>query len=445
VTKPLQGNELKNIFGAHEGTEGLAVVTMFDISRYVKEEVRYCSYYLARYSLSFINPAIKAHEDDARKNCYFHRKPYKPDILLSMNSGEICDCCMRKLNNPQDAVAHRMSDEEREAHRKMRQWISNQLPLALVMKGGGVKGLAYAGALLELQEHFWFDRHVGSSAGAIAAILLAAKYTPTELTEILLKKNFRDFLDAHIWEVPLNLVRHWGCYPGETIREWIDTLLSAKVKKLSQIKMEDLEGAIIFATQRDEGTIAFDWCGERKEAPASFAVRCSMSIPIIFFPQYLYKRRVYDAGLRTNFPLKAFLESYPGSQFIGLYLRPADNSRDGLTSDLLNIVTEGEDRKIVDKNIRNIIVIDTSPVGTVDFALSEKEKELLLRVGQAAALNFLYDRNLDNGPLLEKVTEANRKAEECRTAVCKARLRRRWLRVGWIVAIVLIGVAGCVL
>lgn len=49
------------------------------------------------------------------------------------------------------------------------------------MKGGGVKGLAYVGALSVLTSHYTFHRYVGTSAGAIAAILLAAGFTPDEL------------------------------------------------------------------------------------------------------------------------------------------------------------------------------------------------------------------------------------------------------------------------
>jgi hypothetical protein len=44
--------------------------------------------------------------------------------------------------------------------------------LALVMKGGGIKGLAYIGALEELNKHFRFDWFVGISAGALYGIIL---------------------------------------------------------------------------------------------------------------------------------------------------------------------------------------------------------------------------------------------------------------------------------
>ena len=217
VSKPLQSTEYANIFGSHEGKDGLAVVTTFHSAQYEKEATRYCCYYLVRYTLSFINPLIRAHGDDARKDCYFHFKRYKPDIKLSMNSGNICDQCMTQLDHPTPGgVAHQLSDEEREALRRMRDFISRNLPYAIIMKGGGVKGLAFAGALLELGKYYWFDRHVGTSAGAIAAALLAAEYTPEELADLLFRKNFQEFMDAPAWKVPLNLLFRQGCYPGES-------------------------------------------------------------------------------------------------------------------------------------------------------------------------------------------------------------------------------------
>jgi predicted acylesterase/phospholipase RssA len=75
----------------------------------------------------------------------------------------------------------------------MRLVVSGEYPYAVVMKGGGVKGLAFASALHEIAEYFWFDRHVGTSAGAIAAVLLAAGYSPNDLVRVLSEKKFRDF------------------------------------------------------------------------------------------------------------------------------------------------------------------------------------------------------------------------------------------------------------
>src|SRR5262249_50839548 len=154
-------------------------VTTADTAQYVREIARYCCYYMVRYTLSFINPTIRSHGDPARKKCYFHFKEYKPDIRASMDSGSICDDCRNQLDNPPPGV-HRLSANESIALRKMMEYVSGDLPHAIVMKGGGVKGLAFAGALRELEQYYYFDRHVGVSAGAIAAVLLAADYTPQE-------------------------------------------------------------------------------------------------------------------------------------------------------------------------------------------------------------------------------------------------------------------------
>jgi predicted acylesterase/phospholipase RssA len=440
VTTPLASSKLTNLFGSHEATEGLACVTTFGAAQYVREESRYCCYYLVRYALSFVNPLIKSHTDEARKNCYFHSKIYKKDIRGSMDSGYICDSCMEQLDKPPPgSTAHQLSEEEREALRKLRLFVSDDLPYAIVMKGGGVKGLAFAGALKELEKHFWFNRHVGTSAGAIAAVLLAAAYTPAELKDLLLQKDFCDFMDASAWRLPFNLLFRQGLYPGEAFRAWVARLLSAKINILAEVTMATLNGALIYATRRGTGTLVFDSLGQRSDAAAAYAVRCSMSIPIFFVPAEVDGRRVFDGGLRNNFPLKRFLDTNPRSQFIALYLgKPDYASRRWIGSELLDIFIEGEEREAVDQNRANVVVIDTSPVGTVDFRLTDEEKQFLLKVGKAAALRFLYERKLDNGPSQEDVAVAHEDAETSRAAVRQLRARRRARSLFRVVCVILV-------
>ncbi len=432
VNAPLKSSELGNLFGSHEAGDGLATVTIHSSTQYVKEARRYCCYYLTRYSLSFVNPLIKSHDDPKRKNCYFHKKLHKPDIRASMDTGYICDVCRDQLDNPpQNSVAKRLSDDERQALQKMRDVVSGNYPYALIMKGGGVKGLAFAGALLELEKYFWFDCHVGASAGAIAAVLLAAGYSPAELVKELREKDFRDFMDAPMWRVPINLLLKGGCYPGDHFCVWITELLGSKFEKQSDINMSDLNGAIIYATRSGSGTLPFDSVGERKDTVATFAARCSMSIPLFFIPPQVDGRRVYDGGLRNNFPVSRFLTDHPGTPFVALYLSSNKNRKKGwMGSELLDIWIDGEERKIVDANADSVVVIDTSPVGTVDFNLQPIEKDFLIKVGRASALTFLQRRNLDNGPTAETVKRAREDAEESRIVVLKMRKQRRVWRVG---------------
>ena len=183
--------------------------------------------------------------------------------------------------------------------------------------------------------------------------------------------------------------------------------------------MGALNGALIYAARQGSGTLTFDSRGENKETVAAFAARCSMSIPFFFFPVTVDGRRVFDGGLRNNFPLSRFLVQEPRSNFIALYLGKPNNSNSrGLIGlDLLNIVIEGEEQRTVDAHRDKVIVIDTSPVGTIDFNLTDIEKQFLIRVGKAAALKFLRSRNFDDGPSEAEVASAYSEAEASRHAV----------------------------
>ena len=63
----------------------------------------------------------------------------------------------------------------------------------LVFEGGGVKGIAYVGALQVLEEKKILPgiiRVGGTSAGAINAVLVGLNYSPAETQQILSRMNF---------------------------------------------------------------------------------------------------------------------------------------------------------------------------------------------------------------------------------------------------------------
>jgi len=72
-------------------------------------------------------------------------------------------------------------------------------PFNLVLQGGGPKGIAYAGALKQLEEEFLLcqlKRVAGSSAGAITAALIAMGYRADEVKTVLFDLDFMSLLDA---------------------------------------------------------------------------------------------------------------------------------------------------------------------------------------------------------------------------------------------------------
>ncbi len=94
----LDGEKYANLFGSHRAESGLAVITtdnVVDIIIPKGKMVAYFLYYLARYSLSFVVPSHKNHEET--QECVFDRKVNKKDIIYSMKAGSICDDCRRNL------------------------------------------------------------------------------------------------------------------------------------------------------------------------------------------------------------------------------------------------------------------------------------------------------------------------------------------------------------
>ena len=105
----------------------------------------------------------------------------------------------------------------------------------LVFEGGGVKGIGLAGALATLEEREYGPQNIaGTSAGAITAALLAAGYSASELREIIISLDYRQFQDR-AWEdkVPLierslSMLLDLGFYEGDRFLAWIRERLEAK-------------------------------------------------------------------------------------------------------------------------------------------------------------------------------------------------------------------------
>jgi hypothetical protein len=92
VNSKLRSERLLNLFGSHEASKGLAVITLHDHQHYADSYRPYLCYYFIRYALSFVCPNLRVH--DETRNCFFDRKLRKADLQKSLESGqEICSTC----------------------------------------------------------------------------------------------------------------------------------------------------------------------------------------------------------------------------------------------------------------------------------------------------------------------------------------------------------------
>ena len=86
----------------------------------------------------------------------------------------------------------------------------------LVFQGGGVKGIAYAGALQVLESRgilAQIERVAGTSAGAITACLVSLNYDAAYITKTIKTLNFKSFEDKEwIWKKYWYYGFHLGDY-----------------------------------------------------------------------------------------------------------------------------------------------------------------------------------------------------------------------------------------
>src|SRR3954468_6707205 len=201
-----------------------------------------------------------------------------------------------------------------------------------VFRGGGVKGLGLAGALLGFAEHpekpvnRWVNV-AGASAGAIIACYLVAGPDAKDIAALMTGTNFGDFQDFP-WPGKfvgggVNVVRRRGMAHGEAFRRWFSKELEGKtfasVKhegsvggyRLKLIAADTTNRALLVLPddlKRYKRSIGDEHAIDPDTFEIADAARMSMSIPFFFEPVVLIRDRVMveDAGgadgLRSGVP-----------------------------------------------------------------------------------------------------------------------------------------------
>ncbi|MDP2731441.1 MAG: patatin-like phospholipase family protein [Dehalococcoidales bacterium] len=185
----------------------------------------------------------------------------------------------------------------------------------LVFEGGGVKGIAYIGAMQVLEEKGILpdiQRVGGTSVGAINALLFALGFDNSEQRKILWQLDFNNFLDAS-WLIPnvIRVLNRYGWYKGDYFRDWIGKLITEKTgspnatfRELREAKKPDL---YIYGTNLSTHFSEVFSIEHSPDMRLADAVRISMSLPLFFTAIRNTRNDVYvDGGLLDSFPVKLF-------------------------------------------------------------------------------------------------------------------------------------------
>lgn len=202
----------------------------------------------------------------------------------------------------------------------------------LVMEGGGIKGIAYGGALAELEERGVL-RHItrvaGTSAGAIQASLFAIGYNAEEITEIINTTPIESFNDdGFIVKGSKRLLKKYGWFKGDAFLQKITELIALRTgnPNLTFAQLHQLAKSHPF---RDLYVTGANLSQQRVEIfshetypnmRVADAVRISMSIPLFYEAIWLDKdgkvqeegtectdcSLFVDGGLLMNYPVEIF-------------------------------------------------------------------------------------------------------------------------------------------
>ena len=273
----------------------------------------------------------------------------------------------------------------------------------ICMSGGGLKGFAFIGALEYLNNSHYIDINsiknwVGTSVGAVLALVLVCGYTPLELGEFIIEFDFTKINPDISIE---NIFTDYGISNGERVEFVIKSFIKNKFnvdditfKQLFEITNKNL---LVIGTNFSKSCEEVFSHDKTPDMSVITAVRISISIPIFFTP-VLYNNNYYvDGCVTNNFPLKYCNKNTT----LGLYIKI--NNQDDVTTIIniilgcLNIITDTINAK--DLNLcDNILQIDCDKdkkkheIINFDFTIDFKLK--LINLGQIFAKKFVEKQSL---------------------------------------------------
>jgi NTE family protein len=280
----------------------------------------------------------------------------------------------------------------------------------IVLEGCGVKGVAFYGAILALEERNLLadvKNIIGSSAGSIIALALAINLSSADIKEILNDADFNKFLDKRwgVFNKLYHFITNYGMYKGDYFFDYIGKILEKYTcnKDLTFKELFDQYGnnLVITGTNVDKGIVEYFNHENNPDMPVRLAVRISISIPFIFEAVKYNGDLFVDGGVLENYPFNYF-KDYDNT--IGFKLVGNNSKRDNIINhynhDIRNIKdyslymikalsNQIERLHISDKYWSRTITINSLGIDATDFDLSESHKEKLILEGYTTTKDFI--------------------------------------------------------
>jgi hypothetical protein len=250
--------------------------------------------------------------------------------------------------------------------------------------GGGPKGIAYLGALYELDKNNLLNDtrvYSGSSIGGLFAVLLSIGYKPEELLDKLFEFDFNSLNDLDL----TNTSRTKSLMKGNEFKKFIKDLLEIKIDPditLKELYKKTKKEVILTATCVNDEKIEYISYKTDPELSIFKLICMTTSIPPIF-PPIEYKGKYYaDGGIIDNLPLVVLKPGSWGITSTSSAIYDKDYSILGYTLKILHIVYTTLQKNL--NQFDNVIKIDVKHINVTSFNISLDDKYMLIHNGRMA-------------------------------------------------------------
>ena len=279
--------------------------------------------------------------------------------------------------------------------------------VGLVLSGGGSKGIAHIGVIQALEDNdIPIDYVTGTSMGAIVGALYCMGYTPDEMLDLILSKDFSYWSTG---QIDPSLTYYFNREPVSPVMLHIP-IKTGKEKTnvpaslISPLPMNfgflDIFAPYTAACHSDFDRlmvpfrcVASDVAAHRMQVLSGGslgdAVRASMSFPIVFQPTRIGDDLLYDGGIYDNFPVDVMRRDFAPSIMFGVTVNTPDSADAySLMDQLDNLVIQRVDYNLPpEEGIK--LHIDLREFGLLDFPKARQ----IYRIGYDHAMAMMDSLN----------------------------------------------------
>jgi NTE family protein len=294
----------------------------------------------------------------------------------------------------------------------------------LVLEGGGIRGLAYPGALQVLEKKGILQsiqNVAGTSAGAITALMIALDYNSHQIDSILQTLKIQQFNDGKDIFGKIKRVRkEYGIFKGERFERWLSQMIKDKTGNANTtfLRLHILHNSSpnfkdLFCTGTNvskQQLQIFSW-QQTPQMQLKTAVHLSGCIPIYFKPVAIdsmwqevsiKKNKNYfdlyvDGGMLANYPINIFDTCFQGGNPLICDNVKYNTQTLGLKLERTEQIEQFKNNKtdVAPYNIKSINGYVTALMNLMMEALSRRTPNLKNEMGRTIFISY---ENLSGRP-----------------------------------------------